>query len=117
MRRSASLAVGHSLVRTFQSFAGCLPACAWFKLVQGREAMPTGSGEMHLCLPLDGQSEEALASSTQVDRDWEKGCSGVTSCFSPEAGECMEGCSLSTLFPHRTSYKLLHSAFGEVTRD
>ena len=71
MRRSASLAVGHSLVRTFQSFAGCLPACAWFKLVQGREAMPTGSGEMYLCLPLDGQSEEALASSTQVDRDWE----------------------------------------------
>jgi hypothetical protein len=48
---------------------------------------------MHLCLPLDGQSEEALADSTQVDRDWEKGRvqgSGVTSCFSSEAGGCME---------------------------
>jgi len=28
---------------------------------------------MHLCLPLDAQSEEALADSTQVDCDWEKG--------------------------------------------
>jgi hypothetical protein len=79
--------------------------------------MSTGSGEMHLCLPLDRQSEEALASSTQVDRDWEEGYSGVTLCFSLEAGGCIEVCSLLTLFPHRTLYKLLHRAFGEVSRD
>jgi hypothetical protein len=48
---------------------------------------------MHLCLPLDAQSKEALADSTQMDCDWEKEWvqgSGVTSCFSSEAGGCME---------------------------
>ena len=74
---------------------------------------------MHLYLPLDAQSEEALADSTQVDCDWEKGQvqgSGVTSCFSPEACGCMEAYSLSALFLYRTLHKLLHSAFGEASR-
>jgi hypothetical protein len=74
---------------------------------------------MHLCLPLDAQSEEALADSTQVDCDWEKGrvqSSGVTSCFSPEAGGCMEAYSLSALFLYRTLNKLPHSAFGEASQ-
>jgi hypothetical protein len=74
---------------------------------------------MHLCLPFDRQPEEALANSTQVDRDWEKGriqSSGITSYFSLEASRCMEARLLSMLFLHRTLHKLLHSAFGEATR-
>jgi hypothetical protein len=74
---------------------------------------------MHLCLPLDAQSKEALADSTQVDCDWEKEWvqgSGVTSYFPPEAGGCMEAYSLSALFLYRTLHKLPHSAFGEASR-
>jgi hypothetical protein len=45
---------------------------------------------MFLCLLFDGQSEEALASSTQLHRDWEmerfEG-SGVTSCFSQKQAD------------------------------
>jgi hypothetical protein len=81
--------------------------------------MSTGAGEMHLRLSFDGQSEEALASSTRVDCDWEKGRvqdSGVTSCFSSEASGCMEACLLLALFPHRTPHKPLHCALGETTR-
>lgn len=35
--------------------------------------MSTRAREMHLCLSRDGQPEEALANSTQMERDWEKG--------------------------------------------
>jgi hypothetical protein len=120
MRRTASLAVGHSHGQTLRSSAGCQLACAWFKLVLGWEAMSTGSGEMHLCLPPDGQSEEALASSTQADSDWKKvpvQGNGVTSYSSQEAGRCMEACLLPALFPHRTPHKLLHSALADKLED
>jgi hypothetical protein len=86
--------------------------------VPGWEAMSTRAWEMFLCLPFDGQSEEALASSTQLDRDWEMGRfegSGVTSCFFSEASGCIEACSLPALFPHRAPYKLLQSAFRGAT--
>jgi hypothetical protein len=71
--------------------------------------MLTRARGMHLCLPFDGQSEEALANSTQVDRDQEKGQvqgSSITSYFSSEAGRCKEACLLSALFPYRTPRKL-----------
>lgn len=72
---------------------------------------------MYLCLTLDGQSEEALANSTQVNRDWEEGRvqgSSVTSCFSPEAGGCMGTYSLAALFQDGTPHKLLHSLQDRV---
>ena len=119
MRRTASFTGGLSLVRTIRSTIGCRSAGTGFTLVPGREAMSTRARGMHLCLPLDGQPEEALANSTQVDRDREKGRiqgSGITSYLSSKAGGCMEARLLSTLFPHRTPHKLLHSAFGEATR-
>jgi hypothetical protein len=81
--------------------------------------MSIGAGEIYLCLPLDKQSKKALASSTQVERDRKERRiqgNGVTSRFSPEAGGRMEACFLPALFPYRTPYKLLHSAFGEATR-
>lgn len=64
---------------------------------------------MHVCLPLYRQSEEALASSTQVERDRKEGRvqgSGVTSRISPETGGRMEACLLPALFPtgRHTSY-------------
>jgi hypothetical protein len=81
--------------------------------------MSIRAGEMHLCLPLDEQSKKTLASSTQVERD-RKGRrvqgSGVTSRLSLEAGRRIEACLLPALFPHRTSHKLLYSAFGGATR-
>ena len=81
--------------------------------------MSIGAGEMHVRLPLYRQSKEALASRTQVERDWKEGRvqgSSVTSRISPETGGRMEACLLLALFPHRTPYKLLHCAFGETTR-
>jgi hypothetical protein len=81
--------------------------------------MSTRARGMYLCLTFDGQSEEALANSTQMERDWEKGLvqgSVVTPFFSPEVGGCMEALQLSALFPHGTPHKLLHSAFEEATR-
>jgi hypothetical protein len=73
---------------------------------------------MFFCLPFDRQSEEALASSTQLDRDRETGWfegSSVTSYFFLEASGCMEACLLLALFPYRALYKLLHSAFRRAT--
>jgi hypothetical protein len=81
--------------------------------------MSTGTGEMYLCLPLHGQSEETLASSPKVERDRKEGRvqgSGVTAFFSSETGGRMETCLLPAPFPHRTPHKLLHSAFREATR-
>jgi len=120
MRRSTSLAGGFPLPQTLRGSTGCQRACAWLTFIPGREAMSTGAGEMHLRLPFDGQSEEALASSTQLDRDREKGRfqgSGVTSCFFPEASGCMEACLFPAIFPHRTSHKLLRSAPAEASRE
>ena len=48
-------------------------ASTGFTLVPEREVMSTRARGMHLCLPFDGQPKEALANSTQVNRDWEKG--------------------------------------------
>jgi hypothetical protein len=73
---------------------------------------------MYLYLPLDKQSEKALVSSTQVERDRkERRIQGnsVTSRFSLEAGGRIEACFLLALFPYRTPHKLLYSAFGEAT--
>lgn len=81
--------------------------------------MSIRAGEMYLCLPLDEQSEKALASSTQVERDRKERrvqSSGVTLRFSLEAGGRIEACLLLALFLHGTSHKLLHSAFGGAAR-
>lgn len=81
--------------------------------------MSIRAGEMYLCLPLDEQSEKALASSTQVERDRKERRiqgSSVTSRFSLETGRRIEACFLLALFPYRTPHKLLRSAFGEATR-
>ena len=118
MQRTAGLGGSLSLVRTFRNTTGCRPAGTGFTLVPGWEAMSTRARGMHLYLPFDGQPEEALANSTQVDRDREKGRiqgSGITSYLSSKAGGCMEARLLSTLFPHRTPHKLLHSALGDAT--
>jgi hypothetical protein len=72
MRRTASLAGSLSLARTLQNPTGGRLAGTGFTLIPGREAMCTRLGAMHLCLPLDVQSKEALADSTQMDCDWEK---------------------------------------------
>ena len=69
--------------------------------------MSSGAGEMYLCLPLDEQSEKALASSTQVERDRKERRiqgSGVTSHFSSKTDGRMEACLLPALFPHRTPH-------------
>ena len=64
MRGTASLAGSLSLARTLRSSTGCRSAYTGPTLIPGWEAMSIGAGEMYLCLPLDGQSEEALANST-----------------------------------------------------
>jgi hypothetical protein len=81
--------------------------------------MSIRAGEMYLYLLLDEQSEKALASSIQVERDRkERRIQGnsVTLRFSLEAGGRIEACFLLALFLHRTLHKLLHNAFGEATR-
>lgn len=57
--------------------------------------MSIGAGEMCFCLPLDEQSEKALASSTQVEHDRKEGRvqgSRVTSRLSLATGGGMEAC-------------------------